>query len=69
MQIYALLRQLADQSRAVLLLSSDMLELIGCCDRIYVIYEGRIAGSLSGGEATEERLMQLGSGLAAAGAA
>ena len=69
MQIYALLRQLADQGRAVLLLSSDMLELIGCCDRIYVIYEGRIAGSLSGGEATEERLMQLGSGLAAAGAA
>lgn len=68
-QIYALLRQLADQGRAVLLLSSDMLELIGCCDRICVMYEGRVAGWLSGAEATEERLMQLGSGLARVSAA
>ena len=68
-QIYGLLRQLADQGRAILLLSSDMLELIGCCDRIYVMYEGRIAGSIAGADATEERLMQLSSGLSAGTAA
>lgn len=62
-QIYALLRRLADEGHAVLLLTSDMLELIGCCDRIYVMYEGRVVGSLNGAEATEERLMRLSSGL------
>jgi ABC-type sugar transport system ATPase subunit len=66
-QIYALLRRLADQGHAVLLLSSDMLELIGCSDRIYVMYEGRLVGSVPGAEATEERLMQLSSGVAADG--
>ena len=67
-QIYALLRRLADQGRGVLLLSSDMLELIGCSDRIYVMYEGRVAGTLPGAQATEERLMQLSSGPAGAAA-
>ncbi len=66
-QIYTLLRDLANQGHAVLLLSSDMLELIGCCDRIHVMYEGRLVGSVPGAEATEERLMQLSSGVAADG--
>jgi len=62
MQIYELVRDLANKGHAVLLLSSDMLELLGLCDRIYVMYEGRLAGELPGAEATEEKLMALSSG-------
>ena len=36
-----------------------MLELIGISDKIYVMYEGEISGSLMGAEATEEKIMQL----------
>jgi ABC-type sugar transport system ATPase subunit len=67
LQIYSLLRRLANQGHAVLLISSDMLELIGCSDRIYVMYEGRLVGSVPGAEATEELLMRLSSGFAADG--
>lgn len=62
MDIYVLLRELANAGAAILVLTSDMLELIGLSDRIYVMYEGRIVGSVPGPEATEERLMLLSSG-------
>ncbi len=65
MEIYALLRRLASQGKAVLILTGDMLELIGLSDRIYVMYEGRITGEIAGAEASEERLMRLSSGAAA----
>ena len=62
MDIYRLLRELAEKGAGILMLTSDMLELIGLCDRIYVMYEGRMAGEIPGSEATEERLMFLSSG-------
>ncbi len=62
MDIYVLLRELANAGAAVLVLTSDMLELIGLSDRIYIMYEGRMAGSMLGAEATEESLMLLSSG-------
>jgi len=65
MEIYALLRELAAEGKGVLILTGDMLELIGLTDRIYVMYEGRITGEIRGAEASEERLMQLSSGAAA----
>ena len=43
----------------MIVFTSDMLELIGISDRIYVMYEGEISGSLKGEEATEEKIMQL----------
>jgi ribose transport system ATP-binding protein len=63
MQIYQLLRELSGRGAAVMLVTSDMLELIGLSDRIAIIYEGRIVGELSAAEATEEKVMSLSSGL------
>ena len=65
MEIYSLLRELASSGKGVLILTGDMLELIGLADRIYVMYEGRMTGEIRGAEATEERLMQLSSGVGA----
>jgi ABC-type sugar transport system ATPase subunit len=64
-QIYALIRQLATQGTAVLMVSSELVELIGLCDRIVVLHDGRIAGEFQGGEATEEALLRVCYGQAA----
>lgn len=40
-------------------ISSELPELIGMCDRIYIMNEGRFIGELSKGEATQERIMQI----------
>lgn len=62
LEIYQLIRELTSQGVGVLLFTSDMMELIGMSDRIYVMYEGTVAGMLSGEDATEERIMKLGAG-------
>lgn len=59
LEIYELIRRLTKEGVSVLVFTSDMLELIGISDEIYVMYEGRISGRISGKEATEERIMQL----------
>ena len=56
-EIYALLRKLADEGVAVMLYSTDYAELIGCCDRVAVFYDGRISRWLSGDELTERALV------------
>jgi ribose transport system ATP-binding protein len=56
--IYQIMRDLATRGRAILLVSSDLLEIIGISDRILVMREGRIAGACEGG-ATEEAVMAL----------
>ena len=61
-EIYQLLRDLTRQGVSVLLISSDMLELIGLSDRIYVLYEGGITGGIDGAAASEEIIMTLSSG-------
>jgi ABC-type sugar transport system ATPase subunit len=63
-QIYRIIAGLADEGLAVLLISSDLPEIIGMCDRIVVMRQGRIAGEVSAGEATEERLLSIASGVA-----
>jgi len=63
LEIYQLLRELTLTGVSVVLISSDMLELIGLCDEINVIYEGSLMGSLRGKDATEEKIMKLCSGL------
>jgi ribose transport system ATP-binding protein len=62
-QIYAILRELAEAGAAVVMISSEMPELIGLCDRIVVLHEGRVAGEVSGQEMNEENIMHLASGL------
>ena len=56
--IYQLMRGLADRGRAILMISSDLPEIIGVSDRILVMHEGRIAGELKRG-ASEEDVMHL----------
>jgi ribose transport system ATP-binding protein len=56
-EIYLLLRRLADEGAAILFYSTDYDELIGCCDRVLVLYEGRIKQELVGPEITEQNLI------------
>lgn len=56
--IYRIMRKLADEGRAVVMISSDLPEIVGVADRIVVMHEGRIAGELAGGT-DEESVMQL----------
>jgi ribose transport system ATP-binding protein len=53
------MRGLADTGVAVLMISSDMEEVIGVSDRVAVMHEGAISGILSRDEATEENILQL----------
>jgi ribose transport system ATP-binding protein len=57
LELYRLFRELADDGVAILLYSSDYDELMGCCDRVLVLYEGTIARVLEGGELTERNLV------------
>ncbi len=56
-EIYAIINQLAKDGKTVLIVSSEIPELLGICDRIYVLSEGRITGELNAGEATQEKIM------------
>lgn len=57
-EIYCVINELAKAGKAVIVISSEMPEIIGTCDRIYVINEGRIAGELNKEELTQEKIMQ-----------
>jgi putative multiple sugar transport system ATP-binding protein len=57
-EIYSIINGLADEGKAVLVISSELPELIGLCDRIYTLAAGRITGEVSREQATQERLMQ-----------
>lgn len=56
-EIYQLLRRLADQGAAIIFYSTDYDELIGCCDRVLVLYDGAIKRELVGEEITEHALI------------
>jgi ABC-type sugar transport system ATPase subunit len=58
-EIYALMRELAADGLAILVISSDLPEVLTIADRILVMREGRMAGELTHAEATEERIMAL----------
>jgi putative multiple sugar transport system ATP-binding protein len=58
-EIYGLMNRLADEGRAVVMISSEMPELLGMCDRIYVMNEGALVGELTADEADQERIMSL----------
>ena len=66
-EIHALLREYARAGHGVIVISSEMPELIGLCDRILVFHEGRLAGEADGRTATERELIQLAAGQAGAG--
>jgi len=58
-EIYALMNELVAQGRGVVMVSSEMPELLGMCDRIYVMNKGRILGELARGAASQERIMAM----------
>ena len=57
-EIYQIMIQLAKQGKAIIMISSEMPELIGVSNRIMVMCNGRITGEVSGDEATQENIMQ-----------
>ena len=58
-EIYGIMNQLAQEGRGVVMISSEMPELLGMCDRIYVMAEGAFVGELSAAEASQEKIMSL----------
>lgn len=58
-EIYQLIIDLAAKGKAVIMVSGELPELLGICDRIYVVSGGTIAGELSAEEATQEKIMEL----------
>jgi ribose transport system ATP-binding protein len=65
-EIYALMRDLAAKGVAVIAVSSDMEEALGISDRLAVMHEGRITGTLARSQFSEEAVMRLATGDAAA---
>jgi D-allose transport system ATP-binding protein len=57
-EIYKLLRKLASENIGVIVVSSEMPELLAVCDRIIVFAEGKISGEFKGSEASEELLLK-----------
>ena len=63
-EIYQIIRNIANNGGTVIIVSSDLPELLEVCPRILVMYEGKVMGELEGEKRTEDNLMALGSGLA-----
>ena len=61
-EIYALMDQLAADGVAVLMISSDLEEVLGMSDRVLVLHEGHLAGELAREQLSEEAVMHLATG-------
>ncbi|MDO5103397.1 MAG: sugar ABC transporter ATP-binding protein [Lautropia sp.] len=58
-EIYRIMRELADSGKVVIMVSSELPELLSICDRVVVFNKGKIQGTLSGDGITEEKIMEL----------
>jgi putative multiple sugar transport system ATP-binding protein len=58
-EIYAIMNRLVKQGMSIIMISSELPEVLGMSDRIYIVSSGRISGELSGEEATQEKIMHL----------
>ena len=56
-EIYCIINQLVSEGKSVIMISSELPEILGMCDRIYVMNEGRIVGEMMGEDATQEKIM------------
>src|SRR5699024_910119 len=61
-EIYKLMIDLAEEGKSIIMVSSDMEEILGMSDRIIVMYEGRITGEIERKEFSQEKIMKLASG-------
>lgn len=57
-EIYSIINELAEKGKSIIMISSELPEIIGMCDRIYVMNEGKIVGELMAEEASPEKIMQ-----------
>lgn len=57
-EIYTIINKLADEGKCVLMISSELPEILGMCDRVYVMNEGQIVGELPRAEASQESIMK-----------
>jgi len=57
-EIYTIINQLADEGKSIIFISSELPEILGICDRIYVMNDGRIVGELTREEASSESIMK-----------
>ena len=64
-EIYLLVQALAQAGKGVIVISSELTELLGLCQRLLVVGEGRVTGDLSGDELTEQEVIQYATGLKA----
>ena len=58
-EIYTIINQLASEGKGIILISSELPEILGVCDRIYVMSEGKIVGEMTAKEASQEKIMKL----------
>ena len=56
-EIYCIINDLVASGKSVIMITSELPEVLGMCDRIYVMNEGKLVGELSGDEATQEKIM------------
>jgi ABC-type sugar transport system ATPase subunit len=57
-EIYSMIERLASEGKGIILVSSELPELLRCCDRILVMREGRTTATLDASDATQERIMK-----------
>jgi len=62
-EVYELMNRLSDNGVAVIMISSDLPEILGMSDRILVMHSGKINGELSREEATQEKILRYAAGL------
>ncbi len=58
-EIYTIMKDLVKQGMSIIMISSELPEVLGMSDRVYIVSAGKIAGELSAEEATQEKVMQL----------
>ena len=58
-EIYTIMNRLVAEGMSIIMISSDLLEVIGMSDRIYVMAEGKVTGEIRAEDATEERIMEV----------
>ena len=58
-EIYCIINSLAKEGKSIIMISSELPEILGMCDRIYVMDQGRFVGELERKEATQEKIMAM----------
>lgn len=62
-EIYKLMNRLVEEGKSILMISSEMEEMLGMSDRIIVLHEGRVSGEVLKNEFTQEKILELASGI------